>query len=235
MAACLAGSPCETFTEARYHPVVDKEGNVKEGPRVLRTASELWGRAGLTFKELKQLGQGSSFALQTMWCATLMAIWGGVMVSEHPAVPRDPERASIWTSPMMQLLRSLPQVVLHQLSQWEWGACTPKPTGFLAVNAPSFRCSMYKWRKSDAVKPASCAMGVDSTGQYLTAPMKEYPPALSGGLAQSVYDQLRVRFRQSGVRVCGLEERDAAWMQEMATLSEQIDPEQAMRHDWQDL
>ena len=235
VAACIAGSPCETFTEARYHPVVDAEGNVKEGPRVLRTAKELWGLAGLTLRELRQLAQGSGFALQVLWCATLMALWGGVMVSEHPAVPRDPERASIWTSPMVTLLRCLPQVCLHQLSQWEWGATTPKPTGFLAINAPSFRKSMARWKVPEAKKPEACRMGVDSEGRYLTSPMKEYPPALCGGLAQCIHDQLKVQHRSGRLRGHTLDADDASWMRAMASLSERIDPAQQMRQDWQDL
>ena len=87
IAATLASSPCETFTEARHHPITLPDGTEVEGPRPLRSGRELWGLPHLTLRELRQLQQGSEFALQVAWCATLAVLTGGALISEHPAPP----------------------------------------------------------------------------------------------------------------------------------------------------
>ena len=234
VAATLAGSPCETFSEARYNPLVGPDGIVREGPRVLRTAECLWGLAGRTRRELRQLKQGSNFALQVMWSACMAALYGGLYISEHPAPPRDESRASVWTSPLMRLLRELPSVHFHILSQWLWGAVTPKPTGFLAVRLPTFRASMERWQLPQVSRPEACKMGLGADGDFATSPMKEYPGALCGGLAQAVRDQLLRQHSRHLTLCCQLPPSELQWLCRAAEQSAVIDSAQSMKPDWQD-
>ena len=234
VAATLAGSPCETFSEARHYPLIGPDGVERAGPRVLRTAACLWGIAGRTKRELRQLTQGSNFALQVMWSAAMAALYGGLYVSEHPAPPRDESRASVWTSPLMRLLRELPAIQFHVLSQWLWGAATPKPTGFLAVRLPSFRTSMERWQLPQATRPEACKMGLGPDGEFATSPMKEYPGALCGGLAQAIRDQLLRQHRQGSTTCCRLPPSELQWLGDAAERSAVIDSARSMRPDWQD-
>ena len=235
VAATLAGSPCETFSEARHHPVQGPDGQPHEGPRVLRSAEALWGLPGRTCKELRQLHQGSSFALQVMWSAAMAALHGGLYISEHPAPPQDATRASVWTAPLMCLIRTLPPVRFQVLSQWLWGAATPKPTGFLTVNIPHFKASMEQWKVLGLTKPSACGMGLNPEGEFRTAPMKAYPPALCGGLAQAIYDQLHRQVRHGHLSCCSLPPSELLWLQQAAELSAYVDGSRGMKPDFQDL
>jgi len=47
---------------------------------------------------------------------------GGVAVLEHPATPPEEEAASIWRTPIMQLLLQLPDFTQITLAQGLWGA-----------------------------------------------------------------------------------------------------------------
>ena len=234
IAATLAGSPCETFTEARHHPIVLADGREVEGPRPLRSGNELWGLPRLTLREHRQLLQGSEFALQVAWCAALSVLSGGALISEHPAPPTKEERATMWRSSIMLLLRKLAEVRLHVLGQWPWGSTTPKPTGYLTVNLPGFRRAMDSWRIPHIKKPQACSMGIDpTTGLYKTAPMKEYPSHLSGGFAQAIFEKLQETYKKQRTDTHQFPEELTDWWKELCEVSARIDPLQEMRSDWQ--
>lgn len=65
MAATLAGSPCDIFSEARWWPLVAADGAELRGHRPLRTSAGPRGLDGLSLQEMRQLCQGSAFALQS--------------------------------------------------------------------------------------------------------------------------------------------------------------------------
>ena len=94
VAAIVAGSPCNTYSEARnFKP----EGvDTTYWPRPIRSAEAPWGLTGLRGREMKHLLLGGSFALQTLWTAGVAVTTGGVMLSEHPGTPSDPSRVSVW-------------------------------------------------------------------------------------------------------------------------------------------
>ena len=122
VSATISGSPCETFSAARAQPPPeDLEDSVK-WPRPLRTFLRLFGLDHLTFRELRQLGCGTAFFLQTALALTYQLVYGGYAVSEHPGIPWDPALPSIWRSAILQLLMKHPQVKLHTVGQWRWGA-----------------------------------------------------------------------------------------------------------------
>ena len=186
VAATLCGPPCETFSEARYTPAPPGE---TLWPRPLRSFDRLFGLEGLTFRELKQCAVGSSFFLQTIWILCIHIQCGGLFVAEHPARPADASRPSIWTSPIVQLLLMLPELQLHHVAQYQWGAEAVKPTGLLALAMPFFRCDLYKKAFSDAVKPTSAAIGKNPNGEFNTSRHKEYPGRFCLALAFTFANQ----------------------------------------------
>ena len=123
VAATLVGSPCETFSEARFYSLPpDDEGKVRSGPRPLRSAEALFGLEGLSLRELKQCHTGGNFFQQAAFVLSLHMAFGGCFVSEHPAQPRDPSRPSVWTSALIEVLRRHPAVrlwlTLANISGW---------------------------------------------------------------------------------------------------------------------
>ena len=59
-------------------------------------------------KELRQLNQGTEFALQTILAGVATIVTRALFVSEHPWKPQLEEYPSIWRSPWIQLLEQLP-------------------------------------------------------------------------------------------------------------------------------
>lgn len=112
------------------------------------------------------------------------------MISEHPGIPSDPTRVSIWKVALTQLILQHPSAALHTVPQGLFGASAWKRTGLLAVNLPRLMDSMRKWRTSFC--PGNEEMiGVSSDGQFRTAKLKEYPAEFSAGLAQGICDFLQ--------------------------------------------
>ena len=66
----------------------------------------------------------------------------------------DAARPSIWTSPIIQLLLRLPDLQLHHVAQYRWGAEAVKPTGLLTCWLGPFRFSrdLYKKASGDEMR-----------------------------------------------------------------------------------
>lgn len=192
ISATIAGAPCETWSAARHHVLVDAEGNPVPGqPRPLRDRTRLFGRAQLSFRELRQLQQGSLFFMQMAITVAWAIITGAIYLSEHPGPPGNIEAASIWLTPWIKLLRAHPAVALHVVAQWKWGCTVSKPTGLLAVRLPYFGKSMHSRQKEDASPPKEVAIGVGPNGQFKTSAHKEYPMHFCDALAGTVIDQIK--------------------------------------------
>lgn len=196
VAFALAGSPCETYSEARHQ--LPEDVDPSKWPRPLRSAAELWGLMGLKAKELRQVQLGSQLHLQTLYLLMLVWRFGAAFVSEHPAIPRDEERASTWTSPIMMAMRRLEGVRYNQIQQYQWGAGSVKPTGLLHTGLPGFWRGMEAWKIPGVQRPQTVAIGKDESGQFRTAAAKEYPEALGGAFAQLAFDRLRMNHRAGG-------------------------------------
>ena len=145
IAASICGAPCETFSAARHvpPPADISEREKRSWPRPLRSFARLFGLAGLRPKELRQCKQGTAFMLQVVMVCIWHLIRGGTFLSEHPAPPGDPEKAAIWTSAIIQLLRGHPDVRLQIFDQWKWGSLVKKPTGLLSLRLPHLAKSMH--------------------------------------------------------------------------------------------
>ena len=200
VAATLVGSPCETFSEARFQ--VPPESNTgRPYPRPLRTAEWLFGIEGLTLRELRQCHLGGNFFQQAALTLCMHMAHGGCFVSEHPAKPHDARRPSVWTSPLIELLRQHPDVHLSHVSQYLWGATVVKPTGLLHYCLPHFCRDLYTQADVHAKRPSEVAIGRDDSGRFRTAQHKEYPDQFCRGLAFTIVQRLAEVERQHAFRV----------------------------------
>ena len=240
VAAGLAGSPCETFSSARYWVPPPDEGAddpsnaVKRWPRPLRDGDRPWGLPGLTSRELRQLFQGSQFAMQTLAAMTWTLMTGGCFASEHPYPPREEWKVSVFRTPLARLLLQFPEVDLRCYNQGNWGACSTKPTGLMTVRMPSMHSSMWKRCHPTPLHKRTTAIGKNSQGQFKTTALKEYPRAFSFGLAQATNDVLRQRWRRGDFRTAPtLDERTRMWIDHLLQLSSIIKDEAVMKPDYQ--
>ena len=167
VSATLAGTPCETFSEARFQELPQEHAGSHKGPRPLRSFERLLGLEGLTGREITQLHVGTQFFLQGVLLLAYQTVQGGSFISEHPAAPRDGTRPSIWTSPWLELMRGHPEVQLHTVPQWPFGATVPKPTGLLTLRLLRFINSIFKHADPNAKRPTSVAIGRDAEGWLL--------------------------------------------------------------------
>lgn len=199
VAATLVGSPCETFSEARFYVPSDAD-SAHHGPRPLRSAERILGVEGLTAKELKQCHMRGNFFQQAAITLGHHMVHGGCFVSEHPAKPHDPSRPSIWTSPLLEVLQQHPDVRLSHVSQFLWGATVVKPSGLLHFQMPHFCRDLYTQADLMATRPRNVAIGRDEHGVYRTAQHKEYPPQFCKGLAFTIVQNLACCERQRHFR-----------------------------------
>ena len=136
----LGGPPCESWSKARGATLADKSD--RRGPRIIRTASELWGKDALGLKELAQISIGNDLLLFSILCIYRLALRGGLAVLEHPAEPEDVDAASIWRLQILILLTHFPGIEVLHLMQGHFGAPTPKPTNLLCLNLPSLAAAL---------------------------------------------------------------------------------------------
>ena len=140
--------------------------------------------SGLGLREIKQIHFGNTLLLFCIEALILLVIHGGFGLIEHPAMPEEPGRASIWKLPLITFLRSFPAVQMVDLDQGYFGARSRKATTFLAVRLPELVQNLERSKiRSSLPHHSSIGIGVD--GNFLTAGLKEYPPALCHALGVS--------------------------------------------------
>eukprot|EP00435_Cladocopium_sp_Y103_P017883 s2571_g4.t1 len=191
VAAFLAGPPCETWSAAREHSLEPADGSdeAPRGPRVLRDQDFLWGFESLSLRELAQILVGNELLLFAFEAILGLVHTQGVALLEHPAEPQKKQSASIWKTPFLQQLVRAPNVERHRFAQGLMGAPTPKPTELLTLNLPGILRTLHKWRVRSQL-PKNFALGKNQQGEWCTAVLKEYPPAMCGSLAESIYGAL---------------------------------------------
>ena len=123
----LAGPPCETWSQARYAALAD----TTSGPRPIRSAEELWGFEALSLRELCQILVGNDLLGFALDMILRVYFSGGCGVLEHPEMPDDPLKPSIWKLPVMQVFRNLTGFQEVSFSQGLLGAPSPNPHGSL--------------------------------------------------------------------------------------------------------
>eukprot|EP00435_Cladocopium_sp_Y103_P041613 s1445_g11.t1 len=230
VAGTLCGPPCETFSEARFTP--PPEG-IHSWPRPLRSFEHLFGLAGLTLRELRQVRCGSMFFLQCILILALHMQHGGMFIAEHPAPPSDRSRPSIWTSALLECLLGHPDLQLHRIAQYLWGSEAVKPTGLLAWQMPYFKRDLYQFADFNLVRPRVAAIGQDANGQFRTSRHKEYPPLLGRALAATFLYQLQRLHSTSACRPSSPDSCTDLWVSQVAQVSKHIRTCQAWLPDFQ--
>lgn len=185
--AFLAGPPCETWSRARAVKCGPAE---RPGPRVIRTADDLWGLVHLRLRELEQIDVGNLLLCFSAEAFLRLACVGGSATIEHPREPEEPHFASIWKLPLFQMLFLLPGVEFHSLSQGFLGAPSCKPTSLLCLNLPGMSRAIVKHQVTSTM-PKGAAIGKTASGQWATSSLKEYPPALNRALAETFFQAIQ--------------------------------------------
>ena len=197
----LAGPPCETWSQARGKQLpTDPKGRAKRGPRIVRDLADLWGRAALALKEVRQLDVGNLLLLFTLELLIELALADGVGGLEHPAPPADETRASIWRLPLLQFLMEWPEFETLDISQGLWGAKSRKPTRLLLLNLKKMVPELRRWQLTGTL-PTGVSIGLTDSGEWATSALKEYPPALCAGLASGFLASLQEYPVEEGVEI----------------------------------
>ena len=185
--------------------------------------------------EYKQLAMGSKFFLQSCKALVFHLIYGGIYVGEHPAPPADGNRPTIWRSALVQLLLQHPDVCLHVVPQWLWGAGAIKPTGLITVRLPYFKKDMYDNQVPFAIKPTAPIIGRFKDGTFKTSEHKEYPGAFCKALAFCFLNRLKHDYRNGKCteRTEALPEEAHEWFLEARGASTEIRAEAQWLPDFQ--
>eukprot|EP00438_Fugacium_kawagutii_P001744 Skav219925 [mRNA] locus=scaffold2006:253221:254762:- [translate_table: standard] len=185
----LCGPPCNTWSRARGHDIQQADGSTRTGPKIVRTLTAAWGLDTLSLKELEDVGLGNLLLHFALLAFLEIVFVGGSALLEHP-LDLDPNLVSIWTLPCTAFLRKLPGVRFHEVEQGGFGSSSRKPTGLLAANLPLLEHALASWTLTTETSHLSSSIGTTQEGQFKTAPLKEYPPALCGAMADSFFHSL---------------------------------------------
>ena len=129
---------------------------------------------------------GNTLLLRGLWLAVAVALNKGAVVLEHPAMPIELYKPSIWRTAVILLLLRRPYSLFYpkMIQQWRFGAAGVKPTTLLCANvsleAPLASCAL-----DHVQKPSGQLIGRATDGSFRTAQAKEYPPALNKALAEA--------------------------------------------------
>lgn len=178
--AFIGGPPCNTWSKARNIQLADSHG-----PRVVRSPEAPWGLLSLRLGEIRQVMIGTLLLGFAFECLAALATQSGVGILEHPKDPERPDYVSIWRLAILRMLLTLPNMRLVSMSQGLYGAPSPKPTTFLVLGLPTLEAELHRHMLTGQL-PCGTSIGKDANGQYRTAPLKEYPPALCQAVAQSM-------------------------------------------------
>ena len=188
--AMLAGPPCESWSRARGVPINGEPAYTglvtRCGPRIIRDLHHLWGLDCVTLRELEQLKVGNALLGFTLLALLEMALADGQGMVEHPAEPLDlPQAASIWRLPLVKAIMQLPNIELLRFSQGLMGAKSHKPTHLLLLNLPQLLTCLHANRVRCDI-PRTATIGKDQSGNWSTAVLKEYPPAMCKAVAHAL-------------------------------------------------
>ena len=174
------------------------------------------------------------FALQTLYALTMVLCCGGSFLSEHPGPPDDPQKASVFRTPLAKLLLGCPGVALKVVCQGNWGAVSNKPTGLMSVRMPTLGASLLRWRNPTPRAQRICAIGTSESGDFHTSRLKEYPPAFSRALAQATYDSLLRRFRKGDTQLnSGISKEMLDWIAQVVEVGSTVREFAEMLPDYQ--
>ena len=233
ISASVSGPPCETFSPARH---LDPPAELKtRWPRPLRSQASLWGIPDRSIRELEQLRMGNRLYINCNVLEFNIALRGGMTLLEHPADPQEDGKSSSWQSQLNQhYSRHVANSGPIRVNQWRYGAPTVKPTVIRAMGTQEAKYEIHRHYLGGIQKPTKKLSGIDDTGQFCTAAAKEYPTAMSKGLAFSVAKTLVSRLKL-GQRTVQYTEIGPLfeWVRTTSLLSKDIRHDAVMMPDYQ--
>eukprot|EP00438_Fugacium_kawagutii_P011473 Skav235191 [mRNA] locus=scaffold1938:49274:69407:+ [translate_table: standard] len=202
----------------------------------LTSTSSTWGH----LRNLYDYGWCAATMLGSpcLYTAAAAAVHGGLWLSEHPAVPRNPDHVSTWRAAVTELIRGHPEIKLHTVMQWVWGATVPKPTGLLALRLPKLMTHMYQCATPGATFPANVAIGRDPTsGHFRTSEHKEYPDDFCKAISHAFIARLKEAVQHGQTRSCHMTAGNPMyrWLLEVIQTSQQIHTAATWLPDFQDV
>lgn len=152
------------------------------------------GLPGLTLRELLQVSVGNTLLLRGLWLSVAVALHGAAAVLEHPAVPFELHKPSIWRAALVLLWLRRPNALFFQktIQQWRYGSPGVKPTTFLCANV-SMNDSLERCALTGIEKPSTPLIGRSDDGTFRTSAAKEYPAALNQALAMAFLSGSSIR------------------------------------------
>lgn len=178
------GPPCETFTSARMHG---------EGPRAVRSATDLTGLPCLTAREWRLVLIGTRLVQFILDILFLLAKTGGCGFCEHPQYPvwcASKCPCSLWSMKATKMLKQLQCVSIVSFDQCVLHAPIVKPATLLLVRLWDFRATVLAkgrcGRCAHGPRAHEKLIGKDASGQFRTARGKVYPPHLNMALGQAI-------------------------------------------------
>eukprot|EP00435_Cladocopium_sp_Y103_P067787 s92_g30.t1 len=179
------GTPCSSFSIARKN-----DG----GPPPLRDRQHLWGRRGLSAKDLSKLEMGNKFLELTVLLARQCHQHGIPWSIENPA------SSFLWLMPPMEELAALPSVTRFVLDMCRFGAPHKKPTAILSsadLSALALECDMAE--RPHVHEPLVGYVVVDDKKVFKTKLAQVYPTALcrawAAVIVPVVHDPLAATFQ----------------------------------------
>ena len=208
----FGGPPCNTWSAARYNAqatLACEDG--KSRPRPVRSAQQPWGLDTLNKSERDNVDAGNLLLRSQsllMWHCAHMRI---PAMREHPADPWwiGPDIAtSTWRLQEEVQLFSQPGCGTVTFRQRILGADAKKPTTLGYIHVEEIQTLMDDQPGVDMCHTQNGANtcghehvhleGTDSQGNWITAPFKQYPPALNRVIARSA----RLAWDRFGLLTC---------------------------------
>ena len=186
----LAGPPCETWSVARWNGGSRDTGN---GPRAVRSSTQLWGLLDLDATERQQVALGNALMRTVILFLAAARVYGFSAVMEHPQLPGwMPDAPSSWNLPELKLLARAGGTECVHLDQCCCGTPWKKPTRLFAVNLPELGKLVAQLPGGGRCCPALghrhvTLSGKGADGVYRTAPAKTYNSAMCKVLADAAF------------------------------------------------
>lgn len=178
------GSPCETFSAARY---------MDDGPPPLRSATYPYGLPHLGKRQARQVAVGNSLLFFLTTFLRVVAAAGGCGFSEHPQYPtwlcaKDPP--SIWQLSPMSWFKKLACATFLSFDQCCLRGVATKPTTLLLIRMGQTRAYIRERGNAGRCnhgKGAHKALFGQEGGVFCTAKAKVYPEGLNKAIAAGVF------------------------------------------------
>ena len=165
----------------------------------------LWGLPWVSAKEAAQVLLGNQLLRTTLEFLGVAWRLGVPGIMEHPATcTHRPEVPSSWNLPVLRSFAQMEGVDKITVHQCEFGARAVKPTTLLCVHVPALR-RIVSWMPSRGLcshGPGAHPplIGRSREGGWRTAIAKTYPPPLCRLIAESIHEEIAMRFDEvSGV------------------------------------